>query len=130
MELSKHLRDVSRSIAGKEQMLIGAIARALEVIPRQLCDNAGFDSTNILNKLRQKHAQEGNCWVGVDILNEDVADNMEKCVWEPSLIKINALSAAGEATCLILSVDETIKNPKSGDGAPPPPGRRGRGRPF
>jgi T-complex protein 1 subunit eta len=22
-----------------------------------LCDNAGFDSTNILNKLRQKHAQ-------------------------------------------------------------------------
>jgi len=55
---------------------------------------------------------EGNCWVGVDILNEDVADNMEKCVWEPSLIKINALSAAGEATCLILSVDETIKNPK------------------
>jgi len=129
MELSKHLRDVSRTIAGKEQMLISAIARALEVIPRQLCDNAGFDSTNILNKLRQKHAQEGNLWVGVDILNEDVADNMEKCVWEPSLIKINALSAAGEATCLILSVDETIKNPKSGDG-PAPPGRGGRGRPF
>lgn len=57
MELSKHLRDVSRTIAGKEQMLISAIARALEIIPRQLCDNAGFDSTNILNKLRQKHAQ-------------------------------------------------------------------------
>ena len=57
MELSKHLRDVARTIAGKEQMLISAIAKALEVIPRQLCDNAGFDSTNILNKLRQKHAQ-------------------------------------------------------------------------
>nr|CAG4636902.1 EOG090X03U0 [Ceriodaphnia reticulata]SVE72854.1 EOG090X03U0 [Ceriodaphnia reticulata] len=128
MELSKHLRDVSRTIAGKEQMLISAIARALEVIPRQLCDNAGFDSTNILNKLRQKHAQ-GNRWMGVDILNEDVADNMEKCVWEPSLVKINALSAASEATCLILSVDETIKNPKSGEG-PAPPGRPGRGRPF
>nr|CAG4643114.1 EOG090X03U0 [Ilyocryptus agilis] len=126
MELSKHLRDISRTIAGKEQMLISAIARALEVIPRQLCDNAGFDSTNILNKLRQKHAQ-GQCWVGVDILNEDVADNMEKCVWEPSLVKINALGAASEATCLILSVDETIKNPKSGEGPAPPPGR---GRPF
>ena len=57
MELSKHLRDFSRTIAGKEQLLIAAYARALEVIPRQLCDNAGFDSTNILNKLRQKHAQ-------------------------------------------------------------------------
>lgn len=51
------LRDYSRTIAGKEQLLIGAIAKALEIIPRQLCDNAGFDATNILNKLRQKHAQ-------------------------------------------------------------------------
>lgn len=57
MELSKMLRDYSRTIAGKEQLLIGALAKALEVIPRQLCDNAGFDATNILNKLRQKHAQ-------------------------------------------------------------------------
>ena len=57
MELSKYLRDYSRSIAGKEQLLIGSMARALEIIPRQLCDNAGFDATNILNKLRQKHFQ-------------------------------------------------------------------------
>lgn len=56
MELSKYLRDYSRTIAGKEQLLIAAFARALEVIPRQLSENAGFDATNILNKLRQKHA--------------------------------------------------------------------------
>ncbi len=56
MELSKYLRDYSRTIAGKEQLLIGAMAKALEIIPRQLCDNAGFDATNILNKLRQQHA--------------------------------------------------------------------------
>lgn len=57
MELSKYLRTYSRTIAGKEQLLIGAFAKALEVIPRQLCENAGFDATNILNKLRQSHAQ-------------------------------------------------------------------------
>lgn len=57
MELSKHLRNLSRTIAGKEQLLMGAMAKALEVIPRQLCENAGFDATNILNKLRQRHAQ-------------------------------------------------------------------------
>ncbi len=56
MELSKYLRDYSRTIAGKEQLLIGGMAKALEIIPRQLCDNAGFDATNILNKLRQRHA--------------------------------------------------------------------------
>lgn len=57
MELSKYLREHSRTIPGKEQLLIGAFARAFEIIPQQLCENAGFDGTNILNKLRQKHAQ-------------------------------------------------------------------------
>nr|XP_022912239.1 T-complex protein 1 subunit eta [Onthophagus taurus] len=129
MELSKMLRDHSRSIAGKEQLLIGAIAKALEIIPRQLCDNAGFDATNILNKLRQKHAQ-GNCWYGVDVSKEDISDNYEACVWEPSVIKINALTAACEATCLILSVDETIKNKSSGAGDMQAPMGRGMGRPM
>jgi len=130
MELSKMLRDHSRTIAGKEQLLIGAIAKALEIIPRQLCDNAGFDATNILNKLRQKHAQ-GNCWYGVDVGKEHIADNFEACVWEPAVIKSNALQAAAEATCLILSVDETIKSPKAGgDAMPPQMAGRGMGRPM
>ncbi|XP_017014302.1 T-complex protein 1 subunit eta [Drosophila takahashii] len=126
MELSKLLRDYSRTIAGKEQLLIAAIAKGLEIIPRQLCDNAGFDATNILNKLRQKHAQGGQ-WFGVDINKEDISDNYEQCVWEPSIIKINALTAAAEAACMILSVDETIKSPKAGE-APMAGGGMGMGR--
>jgi len=129
MELSKYLRDHSRTIAGKEQLLIGCMAKALEVIPRQLCDNAGFDATNILNKLRQKHAQ-GGVWFGVDINNETIADNYIACVWEPSVVKINALTAASEAACLILSVDETIKNPRSSVDGDAGPRGRGRGRPM
>uniref|UniRef100_A0A4W3INE7 T-complex protein 1 subunit eta n=1 Tax=Callorhinchus milii TaxID=7868 RepID=A0A4W3INE7_CALMI len=129
MELSKYLRDYSRTIPGKQQLLIGAYAKALEIIPRQLCDNAGFDATNILNKLRAKHAQ-GGMWYGVDVTNEDIADNFQACVWEPAVVRINALTAASEAACLILSVDETIKNPRSTvDGQAAPKGR-GRGRPF
>lgn len=112
MELSKHLRDYARTIPGKQQLIISAYAKALECIPRYLCDNAGFDSTNILNKLRQKHAQ-GGTWYGVDIFKEDISDNFEATVWEPSLVKINALTAASEAASLILSVDETVKNPTS-----------------
>ena len=65
MELSKYLREYSRSVHGKQQLIIGAFAKALEIIPRQLCENAGFDATDILNKLRQKHAK-GTChgWLG------------------------------------------------------------------
>ena len=62
MELSKYLREYARTIAGKEQLIINAVAKALEVIPRQLCDNAGFDSINILNRLREKHAKGLQCY--------------------------------------------------------------------
>merc|ERR1712121_330818 len=129
MEVSKHLRDFSRTIYGKEQLLISAMAKAFEVIPRQLCDNAGFDSTNVLNKLRHRHAH-GNVWCGVDIRSEDVADNFEAFIWEPSIVKVNAITAASEAAQLILSIDETIKAPSNKPTPQGPLPGRGRGRPM
>lgn len=58
MAVSRHLKEYSRSVEGKQQLIIAAFSRALEFIPRQLADNAGFDSTDILNRLRTKHAHE------------------------------------------------------------------------
>ncbi|KAL1303286.1 hypothetical protein AAFC00_006692 [Neodothiora populina] len=137
MEISKYLHTYADTkIPHKQQGVIKAFAKALEVIPRQLCDNAGFDATDILNRLRVEH-RKGNIWAGVDFDNEGVRDNMAAFVWEPSLVKINALMAATEASCLILSVDETIKNQESQAPQGPqrglPPGAaqralRGRGR--
>lgn len=115
-----------------------AFARALEIIPRQICDNAGIDSTDVLNKLRQKHAKhhptgphshtpskdakeksklsakDTGKWYGVDVDGpEGIRDNFASFVWEPSLVKVNAISSAAEAACLILSVDETVRGPQS-----------------
>lgn len=67
-------------------------------------------------------------WYGVDINNEDIVDNFNTCVWEPSIVRINALTSASEAACLILSLDGTIKNPRSSVDAPPGGAGRGRGR--
>ena len=99
-------------------MIVAAFAKALEIIPRQLCENAGLDAIDILNVLRQQHAAN-QIWAGVDVSNEYVANNFEAFVWEPSLVKKNMLSSATEAACLILSVDETVRNPSS----KPPPGQ-------
>ncbi|KAK7686704.1 T-complex protein 1 subunit eta [Cerrena zonata] len=136
MDLSAHIRKHALSIPGKLQLVMIAFAKALEIIPRQICDNAGIDSTDILNKLRMKHAN-GARWFGVDVDGpEGVRDNMDAFVWEPSLVKVNAISSATEAACLILSVDETVRNPQSeqpNTGPKAPPGTaaramRGRGR--
>ncbi|SCU91110.1 LAFA_0F01904g1_1 [Lachancea sp. 'fantastica'] len=133
MEISKYLRDESKKIAGKQQLIINAFAKALEVIPRQLCENAGLDATDILNRLRMAHSK-GEQWFGVDFETESIGDNFAKFVWEPALVKINALSSATEATNLILSVDETIKNkesqPANAGMMPPQGGARGRGMPM
>lgn len=114
MELSRHLREHVRSIRGKQQMVVSAFAKALEIIPRQLSDNSGMDSTDVLNKLRQLHVQsDDNLWMGVNVLENNVENMMEKFVWEPEIVRLNVLTAACEAACTILSVDQTIRNPPS-----------------
>eukprot|EP01084_Bolivina_argentea_P311147 538554_1 len=116
MELSRRLREMCRNIYGKQQMVIGGYAKALEVIPRQLATNAGHDATDCLNKIRQKHhTATGNegIWYGVDILTGGICNTYERFVWEPSQVKRNALTSATEAACLILSIDETVTNNES-----------------
>ncbi|KAL8951884.1 MAG: hypothetical protein Q9222_002159 [Ikaeria aurantiellina] len=137
MEVSAFLHKYAdTNIPRKQQAIVKSFAKALEIIPRQLCDNAGFDATNILTQLRVEH-RKGNIWAGVDFDNEGVRNNMEAFVWEPSLVKVNAIQAAVEASCMILSVDETIRNEPSEQPQAPqrglPPGAaqralRGRGR--
>lgn len=49
---------------------------------------------------------------GVDIDTGGIIDTYKAFVWEPSVVKVNAFNAATEAACLVLSVDETIRNPR------------------
>lgn len=48
MEVMRALRDLSRGEMGKQQLIIAAFAKAMEIIPRQLADNAGFDTTYVV----------------------------------------------------------------------------------
>ncbi|KAF9601498.1 hypothetical protein IFM89_020265 [Coptis chinensis] len=46
-------------------------------------------------------------YFGVDINTGGIIDTFANFVWEPTVVKINAINATTEAACLILSVDET-----------------------
>lgn len=133
MEISSYLRSVARTIPGKLQLIINAYAKALEVIPRVLCSNSGLDPTEVLNRLRQLHNRTSDeyRWMGVDCSgsdNDGVMDTVKAYVWEPVLIKVNSYSAATEAACSILMVDEMVKNPKSNPEPNPMQGGAVRGR--
>lgn len=70
-------------------------AKSLESIPKIIADNAGLDSLDVINKLRHRHAKGGpeNIYLGVDI-NNGIGNSFESFVWEPAVVKINALKAA------------------------------------
>lgn len=61
--------------------------------------------------LRQKHATGSN-WCGIDIHNENTAENIEACIWEPAVVKMNALTVATEVVYQIMSLDKAVTNPK------------------
>merc|ERR1711991_957607 len=74
---------------------------------------AGFDATDILNKLRQRHAMPDGKWFGVDIMTGDICDTFESFVWEPVVMTQNAVASAAAACNSILLIDETVKAPQS-----------------
>jgi len=127
MEISRLLRQHAKTIHGKSQFFVNAFAKALEVIPRQLSQNAGFDATEILNKLRHAHAM-GDMNAGIDIEHDGICNTWDRFIWEPALVKKNAITAATEAACLILTIDETVKNPASENEKPGAPGVGGKGK--
>lgn len=119
MELSRFLRDEAKTRPGRDQLLLAAVARALEALPRQLCDNAGCDATDLLTQLRKAHAVNNQIWAGLDLETGSVVDTLAAGIWEPAIVKGNMVAAACEAACTILSVDLSIKAAKPWDANAP-----------
>jgi chaperonin GroEL (HSP60 family) len=71
----------------------------LEIIPWQLCNNAGFDLNNILSALRKKYAyDDGNGrWYGVDIDRGEIIDAFAAGKWEPANNKSFLLASMAKA---------------------------------
>merc|ERR1712072_242260 len=113
IQVSKLLKEYSKTIGGKLQVVINAFARALEIIPKTLADNAGLDSNDVVNRLRKKHTVDSDGkHYGVDVDGTTgIQNTYEGFVWEPLNIEKNILTSATEAACNVLSIDETIKDP-------------------
>jgi len=52
IEVAKELRKYANTVGGREQLAIEAFASAMEIIPRALTENAGFDPIDVLVELR------------------------------------------------------------------------------
>lgn len=119
-ELAKHLRKYAQKLSGREQLAVSGFAEALEVIPTTLAQNAGMDPVDTIVDLRAKHDKRG-VWVGVDPLKGRIADFTKTDVWEPLVVKMQIYKSAGEASGMLLKIDDMIASSKKEGGAPKGP---------
>lgn len=97
------------NVPGKKALAMEAFARALRAIPGIIADNGGYDSSELVSRLRAAHAA-GSDLAGLDMTTGDVAMDVTKLgVRESFKSKLHVLLSASEAAEMILRVDDIIK---------------------
>ena len=115
------IRSWAKSLDGREQLAAEKFAEALESIPLTLAENAGMDPIDTLAMLRSKQLK-GEKWTGIDAMKGKVINMKSSDIIEPLAVKNQVISAASEAACMLLRIDDVIATSKSSG---PPPGAEG-----
>jgi len=85
-----------------------AFSKALRAIPITLAENGGFDSSDLVARLRAAH-HSGQKTMGLDMFNGSIADMETLKVTESLQCKLQVLVSAHEAAEMILRVDDIIR---------------------
>jgi len=126
IETARLLRDFAEKLAGRERLAVVAFADALEVIPITLAENSGMDPIDAISEMQSAHAK-GNKWVGVNGYTNKVEDLSKINVYEPMVVKAQAIKSATEAATLLLKIDDIIAVQKMSAPPGPPGGMGGMG---
>lgn len=115
MIMSRAVDQTAANETGKKSLAIEAFARALRQLPTILADNAGFDSSELVSKLRSA-IYNGMATSGLDLNNGVVADMRELGIVESYKLKRAVVSSAAEAAEVLLRVDNIIRaKPRTSD---------------
>ncbi|MDQ4018194.1 MAG: TCP-1/cpn60 chaperonin family protein [Thermoproteota archaeon] len=127
--ISQKVREWSASLSGRSQLAVERFADSVEEIAIALAENAGMDPLDTQTQLRAKAALSKPKY-GVDVVNGKVTDMAAKDVYEPLKVKEQVISAATEASSMILRIDDVISVSKSRESGPPPGGGMGGPNPY
>jgi chaperonin GroEL (HSP60 family) len=109
IEVGLRLADYASTVGGREQLAINAFAKAMEIIPWSLAENAGIDSIDAIIKLKNAHEKkkDGKNY-GLDLDTGEAVDMLKADVVEPIRVKIQAIDSAAEVANMILRIDDVI----------------------
>ncbi len=130
IELALRLREYAATLKGREQLAVTKFSEALEIIPKTLAENAGFNAVDKVAELKNKHETNKNA--GLNAYSGEVVDMYSLGVVEPLRVKIQAIQSATDAASLILRIDDVLASTKKPPARAPgaggmPPGMGGMG---
>ena len=128
MACSTALLKHADQVPGLAQYALTAFAKALQIVPRVLAENAGYKAATTVANLQAAHAghlASGDatvCEAGIDIDKEDAASASysgvtsmkDKGVVDVLSTKISALRLAVDAAVTILKIDQIIMSKPAG----------------
>ncbi len=123
IHVAGQLLEYAERFPGREQLAVIAFAEAMEIIPKTLAENAGLDPIDIITDLKARH-EKAEVAAGVDGLKGKVGDLAKANVWEPLIVKRQAVKSASEVSQMLLRIDDVIasKGMEGGGGPGGPPG--------
>ncbi|GFZ44743.1 T-complex protein 1 subunit beta [Saitozyma sp. JCM 24511] len=109
MLMSCSVDEAARTVSGKRALAVEGFARALRQIPTILADNGGYDSSDLVTKLRAAH-YEGRSDAGLDMDLGEVGSMSELGITESFKLKKQVVVSASEAAEMILRVDNILRS--------------------
>lgn len=123
--IAQLIKERSKLISGKEQIVIQKFAEALEEIPLTIAKNAGMNTMDIGTRLREKvytqsllndskiwkrdyQYNNSHDWYGINAIERKIDNMMNLHVMEPLMVKEQILITATEVIILLLRVDDVL----------------------
>lgn len=107
IEVSQGLQKWAKTLTGTQGYCATAFARAMEIIPFTLAENAGMHPIAIVTELRNKHA-EGATTAGINVKKGTISDMLEESVVQPLLVSTSSIRMATETVNMILKIDDIV----------------------
>lgn len=107
IEISRRLRQFSKTLRGRERLAVFEFANALEFIPATLAENAGLDPIDILTEIKRRH-DSGDKNAGLNLFTNKVENVLNAKIIEPYKVKSQAIDSASDVATMILRIDDVI----------------------
>ena len=106
---------VADTVSGDEATGVKIVVKALEEPLRQIAENAGFDGSVIVDKVKNS----GKIGYGFDAYNEIYCDMMEAGIVDPTKVTRSALQNAASVASTVLTTEAVVADKK--EPTPPAP---------